>query len=515
MSFPKSIRWRLPLSYAAIALLSVSTLGLILLLSLRSYYLDQERRYSLSAAEEISSKMEPFFEQGLPQAAFVSQVKGYAFLTQARVRILDGQNRLLADSQESALGAPDATISVQVEVGGVSQVISQTLAGGDQNIHYRSVIVVDSGDRYTRLEVNEQVSGTGDAVISGFPLATPFGWLAGADGPRSRQVALSPIQPPFSSQPVGYVEVSEGPAYGQTIVQRVAWGWALASLLATLTGAAAGWRISRRISQPLVELTAVTERMLQGDLGARTALDRPDELGVLAGAFNRMAERIEQTVQSLRRFVSDAAHELQTPLTVLHSDLDLMRAAGERVERARAQVTRLEAITSGLLDLSRIEGIEGVHTPVSLNRLVQQASELYASRAEQAGLAFSLHLPDDDLQVAGHETQLHLVVENLLENALKFNRAGRSVQVDLQRQAGEALLIVRDEGIGIPAGDLAHIPGRFHRAANAGEIPGSGLGLAIVSAVVEQHAGSLVIESGQAGTRVMVRLPLRRVAEKQ
>ncbi|NIV30792.1 MAG: HAMP domain-containing protein, partial [Anaerolineae bacterium] len=168
---------------------------------------------------------------------------------------------------------------------------------------------------------------------------------------------------------VGYVELSEGPAYGQEIVDSVARGWLLAGAVAIGVAAVVGWIVSRRISAPLVALSEVTASMAGGDLSARADVDRKDELGTLARSFNRMAAQVEETVIGLRRFVSDAAHEIHTPLTALHTNLELAQrdaAAGseEHVLAAQAQVERLEVLTGGLLELSRLE------SPVQAPQLV-------------------------------------------------------------------------------------------------------------------------------------------------
>jgi signal transduction histidine kinase len=240
------------------------------------------------------------------------------------------------------------------------------------------------------------------------------------------------------------------------------------------------------------------------------------EAGRLARSFNEMAGQIEATIVALRRFVSDAAHQLHTPLTALHTNLELATdgASDDRqaayLERAQGQVARLERLADELLQLSRIEA--GVHggdrRPVDLAALVRELAEAQAARADQVGLSFTLDVPDGAVMVAGYEEQLAGVLENLADNALKFTPAGGSVIVKLRATSGWAELSVTDTGVGIPMEDLPQLFSRFHRGRNAAAYPGSGLGLAIVKAVAEHHGGCVSAANTGHGARFSVRLPL-------
>ncbi len=181
------------------------------------------------------------------------------------------------------------------------------------------------------------------------------------------------------------------------------------------------------------------------------------------------------------------------------------------MRRAQVQVRRLELLTEGLLDLSRIEaGERAARDPVALVPLVQEVSELYASQAEQAGLAFELALPDGPVTVWGDEAQLRRALGNLLDNGIKFTPEGGAVRVALCREeaGGWALLSVEDSGIGIPTDDVPFLFSRFHRGRNAAAYPGSGLGLAIVKAIVEGLGGQVAVENAAPGTRFTLRLPV-------
>jgi signal transduction histidine kinase len=273
--------------------------------------------------------------------------------------------------------------------------------------------------------------------------------------------------------------------------------------------------ISRRISAPLLALTQVATQMTVGDLSARADVTREDEFGTLAHTFNEMAQQVEETVVTLRRFVADAAHELHTPLTALRTNLEL--AANEKgeadrhtfIDHAQTQVERLAALTGSLLELSRLEAgtMKDEYASLDLVALVQETSEPYASQAEQAGLSFWLNLPAEAVTLWGDEARLGLALGNLLDNALKFTPDGGTVSVSVHQQNGWAELQVENTGIGIPVEDLPHLFSRFHRGCNAAAYPGSGLGLAIVKAIVEGHGGQVMVENTAQGARFSLRLP--------
>jgi two-component system sensor histidine kinase MprB len=336
---------------------------------------------------------------------------------------------------------------------------------------------------------------------------------------RSSQVVRVALYDPAGAV-TGAIELSEGPAYGREILTSVARGWLAAGALAVLLASLAGWLAASRITAPIHALAQTASRMADGDLTARVPdaggpASAQDELGQMARAFNRMADQVESTIVTLRQFVADAAHQLHTPLTALRTNLEL--AAGSEdaapqniyLARAQGQVARLTNLTDELLQLSRVEtGIAGAAPQrFDLAALARGLAEAQAARAEQAGLAFDLAVPAAPVWVVGQPEQLSALVDNLVDNALKFTPADGAVTVRLAVAEGAAVFSVEDTGIGIPADDLPKLFRRFHRARNAAAIPGSGLGLAYVKAVAERHGGSVMAENTGRGARFTVTLP--------
>lgn len=550
----RSIQSRLPLSYAAIALLAAMSLGVVLLTTLRSYYAQHELDYLKGNARAIGTVLAQAFEDSPEDLKL--QLGSFAFLSQSRIRFIDNNGQVIGDSgapqqrnfvsiryndeRNKGIQAETTTRLTERQINGdifvytapVSpyylppEVSSNTpsylpsivflrddqVTAGPSGGTWETEIAQDQADmmRFTRRSLAQQaIPAIG--TFYGFNLGDRD--MAALDQ-RSDQTVRAAIED-VDGNLVGYVELSEGPAYGMEIVDGVARAWAAASAVAIFLAAGVGLLISRRISTPLLTLTNITTRMTAGNLTARAQIESQDEVGTLAKSFNEMANRLEETITALRRFVADAAHELHTPLTALRTNLELVvneDSESKRlmfVERAQAQVARLETLTNSLLELSRIESgeIKNGTVLISINDLARETSELYASQAEQKGIEFSLDVLDEDVIVRVNDGQLRRAIGNLLENAIKFTPPGGIVRLGLRQQGSIIELWVQDTGIGIPADDLPQLFSRFHRGRNAFEYPGSGLGLAIVKAIVDYHNGQVSAENLTPGARLSLRLP--------
>jgi signal transduction histidine kinase len=556
----RSIRWRLPISYALIALLAALALGTILITTLRDYYGQRELQFLENQAHLVSMRVAQMLEDDVPTEAIQAQFAGVSFLSQAHIRILDTSGDVIVDSGDMAeqqivvayarraetlpadapppaddgqylsyfyingsgdtlrigrAAASDATDPVAV--GTLPQPPSLIVQDGQESMLSITGSVVESGPTsgtvvYGPLEGNRPDKDV--FRMAGAPWGGPFNgdeWLPAV---RSDKRVERPVVS-ASGQTLGTVEIFDGPAYGSAIVGRVTSAWAVASAVAVLLAATVGWFVSRSLSAPLLSLTSLTAHMANGDLSARAHVSQQDEIGRLAQSFNEMADRVEETVTTLRRFVGDAAHELNTPLTALNANLEL--AAQETdpakqsgfVQRAREQVQRLKTLTTDLLDLSRFESnrYNDERTGVNLAALVREMSEVYASRAEQKGITFTNNLPDGDVLVQASESQLRRLVGNLLDNAIKFTPEDGQVSVGLAYRDQQVELSVHDTGIGIPQEDIPLLFGRFHRGRNTAAFPGSGLGLAIIKTIVDAHHGNVTVESGTWGTCFAVQLP--------
>lgn len=463
-----SLRVRLALSYAGIALLSVAVLGAVLIAVLSQHFRQSEDRYLAAVAQRASldlGRSANTAEDLERSATFL------ALASQTRVRVFATDGEMVADSGLPGDIEPGAFVPPR----------------RDSDRRERPNLPSPLG---------RGIFGSGDT-----------------HSPRSDRVLRAALTDSGGVE-VGELLLSDGPASGRDVLASVAQVLGVAALFAMVLAGLVGYRLSSRIAQPIVELTGASDRMAEGDLAVRSAVVRDDEVGRLAASFNAMADRIEATVLTLRRFVADAAHEIGTPLTALQADLELADSAEEPqrrefVRRALDQARRIEDLSANLLRLSRIEaGEQPIDAVADLARVARNAVDAAASRAEQAGVEFVSRIEHASVSVAGDEGKLDVVVENLVDNALKFTPDGGRIELGLVTRESRAVLWVQDSGIGIPVAEQDAVFGRFYRARNVAAYPGSGLGLAIVLATVEGYGGSVGFHSDEGGTRFEVHLPL-------
>ncbi len=218
-----------------------------------------------------------------------------------------------------------------------------------------------------------------------------------------------------------------------------------------------------------------------------------------------------------RDFITNASHELKTPAASIQAAAETIRAAASDdpevvprfAEQLEREAARLSRIVSDLLDLSRLESGSETVDLVRLDEVLADERERFERAAEEAGV--TLRLATEPVPpVRGSARDLSLLVRNLVDNAVRYTRAGGRVDVRVGAQDGLVVLVVADTGVGIPSRDLDRIFERFYRVdrARSRELGGTGLGLAIVKHLVIAHGGTLAIESQPGrGTTVRVGLP--------
>ena len=441
-----------------------------------------------------------------------SQINTFAFLTQTRIELVDSNGKLLVDSGSPGEQNGVATLALQVVADDVTQEFRQDfdqLAIGDG---YQAEIVIDDGSQSIRSRAT--VRGTDNQDLEQ-EFLTPLNLLGSAlfnpEGTRSTVSTIVPIGILYDEN-IGQLVLSEGPAYGRPVLRSVAGGLVLAGVLATILTSLFGWWLSGRLAQPLNELALVSQQMGQGNLAVRSEINRRDEIGRVATSFNQMAERVTNTVSSLRRFVADAAHEINTPITALKGNLELLengvsQEQNHLLKSALDQTIRIQTLSADLLQLSELDGAVPLEMQkLNLVDLIERQTEPIAAEAEQAGIDFSQQLSPEPIWVMGHAPSLLSLYRNLIENALKFTPEGGCVEVLLKKNGDFSLLTVADNGIGLN-GDTEQIFDRFYRSPKAAAYPGNGLGLAIGAKVAEQHKGTLEAKSIDGKTKFRFQLP--------
>lgn len=226
----------------------------------------------------------------------------------------------------------------------------------------------------------------------------------------------------------------------------------------------------------------------------------------------------QRRLEAVRRdFVANASHELKTPAATIQAAAETVRQAAEDdpaavlhfASQLEREAVRLSRIVADLLDLSRLESGSALDDVVSLGAAVREEGRRLEDAAERAGIILEL-LTDHDETVHGSQRDLALLVRNLIDNAIRYSHEGSRVTVEVAPNDDEVTLRVTDTGIGIPSRDISRVFERFYRVdrARSRETGGTGLGLAIVRHVVENHGGTIEVESELGrGTTFSVRLP--------
>jgi heavy metal sensor kinase len=280
-----------------------------------------------------------------------------------------------------------------------------------------------------------------------------------------------------------------------------------------------GYILARKALAPMERLRRSTQEITADRLDRRLPITHPkDELGQLTQTINAMIARLERSFAEIRCFTADASHELRTPLTAIRTEAEV--ALRQPINPAECQqllgsileeCERLTRLTDQLLTLSREDSGSSppVRDPVDLGALVEGIVETMRPLAEGKGLhletCFQCHVT-----VRGEDTRLGEVFYNLLDNAIKYTPPGGRIEVDVKQQSGEAIVMVRDSGIGIPREHLPHVFNRFYRVdkSRSREQGSTGLGLSIAKTIVSAHGGRIELTSAPGqGTCCMVTIP--------
>lgn len=526
----RSIRWSLPLSFAGIALLATLLLGSLMLIVLSQYYTEQEKRFLESNATNLKSVVVQIISSDQPLLEKEEMVTSLAFIAEVQIRVLDEHSKVLYDSGvPSAISMVDFVTTTYETTEDADVTISrvdapadttqgtvmpaQPITGSEMNpldqivvgqFHSTVIAPIDNTPDQGATVMNLPISMV---IVRDYGLGYNFDSITDS---RSNLFVILDLDGSGKQ-----LELSNGPAYGQEVIRSVMIAWAIAGLLGVILSAAAGWLSSRQVVTPVMSLLRATEVMRQGNLSARAAVPGKGsnrEFEELALSFNSMADRVEQNVATLKSFIADAAHEINTPLTAIQTNLELLKQGWnpDYLQSAITQCERLYQLSDELLDLSRIEsaGRAESTTEVDVQACLREISEVYASRCEQKDILFQYRAADEPVTLCGSAALLRRALGNILDNSLKFTPAAGSITISTTVDAARVCVEVTDTGIGIPATDLPNLFGRFHRGRNSAHFPGNGLGLAIARACVDTFGGEIQISSVEgSGTTVTICLP--------
>jgi signal transduction histidine kinase len=485
--------WRLFLTYGLLVVGSIGVLGTVLVNQVeRDFHTQMEAnlRDRAKVVREAFRGMMPE-DLTLPEADDKSLAKRMQYVRETvipHVAVLDQHGKVLTDSQRAGSGGDDYSRLPEIEMArsGPLVGIDRRPAGEFSN---REMM-------YLAMRINDPKCAVGYVRV-GLPLNTVNDQL---DSMR------------------------------QTV-----WSWA------AITGALAllpAFWLAQRTAKPLQELTRGTEQIAAGKFGHQVVAKGQDEIGQLARAFNRMSAHLAEQFTQLeddremlrrleavrREFVANVSHELKTPLAVIKACVETLldgaaddpKVCTSFLQQVAEQAEHLQALIFDLLSLARVEsGAEAFEfQEVALGEVVRSCLERHRSRAEANGQLLEAVPPEGNgtpLSAWADEEAERQILDNLVDNALKYTPPGGRIGVRWWAADGQACLEVADTGVGIPEADLLRVFERFYRVdkARSRELGGTGLGLAIVKHLAQAMRGSVAAASGPGrGSTFTVNLPL-------
>ena len=280
--------------------------------------------------------------------------------------------------------------------------------------------------------------------------------------------------------------------------------------------------LSKTLTRNTVRLLSAIRHVREGEYSHRVESQGRDEMAQLADEFNQLTDRLQTTEEARRRFVSDASHELKTPLasirlltdSILQNESVDMATVRDFVTDIGEEAERLTRISEHLLALTRLDaGAERASEPVELDRVADKVVHLLSPVAQTARVELSAGL-EPACALLANEDDIYQVAFNLIENAIKYNLPGGRVDVTVRRREDKVVLTVTDTGLGIPPDDLPKIFDRFYRVdkARSRAAGGTGLGLSIARDTARLHGGDITAgpNPNRRGTRFEAEFPALR-----
>ncbi|HZO37230.1 MAG TPA: HAMP domain-containing sensor histidine kinase [Solirubrobacteraceae bacterium] len=415
----------------------------------------------------------------------------------------------LRSEVDSSLRARAVEVVREVQVNGFSS-FQMPVEPGDPDA-YAQLITVDGRAGLTTANTNRiplPVGDTAKLVAAGRREATLYDARV---GPAHVRVLAIPVQNG------GAVAFGRSLREVDHILHRLRWIFILAALGGVALAVVLGRTIAVRMTTPLRRLTQTAEHVAQTrDLAQRMDASGADEIASMATSFNAMLDALEISVGELdasvraqRQLVADASHELRTPITSLRTNVEILRTRFAELPAERRdmlldtvveQTEELTVLMNDVIELARGDHMPESREPVHVDEILGEALARTARHAPDTVFDATI----EETTVLGAASRLTRAVNNLLDNAVRWNAPGQPIEVALH----DNVLRVRDHGPGIPEDELDHVFDRFFRGAHTREQTGSGLGLAIVRQVAEDHGGTVTVaNAGDGGAVFTLTLP--------
>lgn len=290
-----------------------------------------------------------------------------------------------------------------------------------------------------------------------------------------------------------------------------------ATLLAAIFSLFGGRWLSNAIMRPIAGMIETMETIEQSGVPQKISIpaDKKDELQKMAATFNRMIERLQENMEKQKQFISDASHELKTPLTIIKSYASLLKRRGmnnkeiaeEAITAINSEATRIQKMTDTLLDLAALESAAVLERkPVDLVALSQEIVKHFISAYKREII---LEIKNPPIILLGDEQKMKQLLIIFLDNAIKYS--SERVEIVIDKSEKWIQIAIKDFGIGIPAQEIENIFERFYRVdkARSRSTGGTGLGLSIAHTIIQLHKGDISVKSKEGeGTTIEILFPV-------
>ncbi|EMT39837.1 Signal transduction histidine kinase [Thermoanaerobacter thermohydrosulfuricus WC1] len=458
-----SIKIKLTISYILLITMIIIFFGVISTLTLEKYYIDNIIEILTSQGTSFSRVFDSYIDADIYT---ISQdvVKKLATDTNAQVQVLNMEGMLLGDSTLSSTPVPVKILTPDV---------IQAISGG-------------SGV-YTEKINNERV------LHVSVPVKNKLNYVA-------------------------ILRLSSSLEEVSNIIKRLVLFLALVLTVSSLVALIIGFFIANELTKPLEMVKKATQEMAKGNFKVRAEKTSNDEIGILADSFNKMAEELGQLEEMKNEFISNISHELKTPLTSIKgfaiTAMDLVEKNSELYEYLNIideETDRLSRLVDELLDFSKIElnKIKLSFEEVELDKLIEDTVAILRPHASNYGVNLICKKKIDRVVINGDVNRLKQVLVNIIDNGIKACSRGKYVKVFLDIKDKKAVIRIEDQGQGIPQEEIKYIFDKFYRGKN-NKYSGTGLGLAISKKIIEEHKGTITVESEVGkGSVFTIELPLK------
>ncbi len=476
-----SIRWKIVFAFLLIVLVGYYVVALSLVSLVGDYLFDDHKQKDLATSAQLAVELSPLFSTS-QMAEINERIVAYSGELGSRVILVDMSGKVQADSYAS--------------LNGIQLSLSELV----------SVLTLAQDSDYGLYDLNQTAESTTAQTLLG---STSQDWVSYATSSLSYQQQV--IGAVLLCTPVQSTMQQLLTLQNQMFVYFVVASIAVLGLAILF---------SRIITKPIVSLTKSIQVMARGDFSVRVPVRGSGELRHLSETFNTMSEKLETLDQSRNQFVSNASHELKTPLTTMKILLESVIYQPDMPSDMRTEfmtdinkeIDRLNQIISDLLTLVSMDAKTMTLSPTIFYfaDIVNNVAEKLALVAKPKHQTIALQL-DQTIEIFADEAKLLQVVYNLLDNAIKYSYDNSTITLTLEKVGKNLVFRVIDQGHGIPKADQAHIFDRFYRVdkARSRDTGGTGLGLSIVHQLVLLHDGAIAVESEEEkGSTFTLTLPL-------